>query len=304
MKIKEQNELKRLLYVAVTRAKNRLYLLGNAEAKKDGSACAKAGSNTFLGLLWPAVEHEFNHVLRRKPGVQQSLFDVAGPPVNTLRRLPANWRAPKLEHSVLWQPELYRSAASARTIRYEWVSDTGRHVGTVVHAIFRRMARDGAEAWTRERVTGMQPFISSELLRLGVPRSEERKAAAQVIRALDNTLASERGRWILAPHAEARSEWAIGGRIGDRLVNGIIDRVFRDEQNRVWVIDFKTSEHEGGEAEEFLAKEEARYRPQLESYATLLSRMMPGELHLGLYFPLLNAWREWSFVEEFAAPAV
>ena len=35
LSIKEEHELKRLFYVAVTRAKNRLYLLGNADARKD-----------------------------------------------------------------------------------------------------------------------------------------------------------------------------------------------------------------------------------------------------------------------------
>ena len=60
-----------------------------------------------------------------------------------LHRLPANWRAPQLDPSVQWHPELRRATASARKVTYEWVSDTSRHAGTVVHEILKRVAREG-----------------------------------------------------------------------------------------------------------------------------------------------------------------
>ena len=115
------------------------------------------------------------------------------------------------------------------------------------------------------------------------------------MQALRNTFASERGRWILQTHREARSEWAIAGRIQDQVITGAIDRIFRDEKDRVWIIDFKTSSHEGGRVEAFLSEEQRRYRTQLDNYATLLARMEKGPVWLGLYFPLLDGWREWQF---------
>ena len=51
---------------------------------------------------------------------------------------------------------------------------------------------------------------------------------------------------------------------------------------------------------EFLNEEQRRYQVQLENYATLLSRVEPGPIWLGLYFPLLDGWREWEFVERAA----
>lgn len=74
--------------------------------------------------------------------------------------------------------------------------------------------------------------------------------------------------------------------------------MFRDEEDRLWIIDFKTSAHEGGRLEWFLNEEQRRYRPQLENYATLISRLAKGPIWLGLYFPLLDGWREWQFEEE------
>ncbi len=300
LSLKENHELKRLFYVAVTRAKNRLFLLGNVKAKKDRSACNKAPSNTFLGLIWPTVADQFEGVLRRRHWHQTSLFSDDDQRGVVLRRLPAKWHAPRFAAGISWEPEFHRETPSARKISYEWVSDVGRHVGTVAHAVLKRIADEGIENWSPQRVSSLLPLFSSELLRLGVARSEEEKASAQVARAITNTLGSSRGRWILQAHEGARSEWAIGGRIGDKLISGTADRVFRDTEKRLWIVDFKTSEHEGGNVERFLREQERRYRPQLESYATLLSRLQPGPILLGLYFPLLDGWREWEFAEEAA----
>ena len=38
-----------------------------------------------------------------------------------------------------------------------------------------------------------------------------------------------------------------------------------------------------------------RYRAQLENYAEAIQRIDSRPIRLGLYFPLLRAWREWAF---------
>jgi ATP-dependent exoDNAse (exonuclease V) beta subunit len=134
-----------------------------------------------------------------------------------------------------------------------------------------------------------------ELLRLGVPASENTQAVEQVVRAVANALNSTRGRWLLEAHAEARSEYAVGGKLQDRLISGTVDRVFRAEDGRFWIVDFKNSDHKGGNRSAFLDEEQRRYTPQLETYATLLQRVAKGPIMLGLYFPLMDEWREWSF---------
>ena len=78
-----------------------------------------------------------------------------------------------------------------------------------------------------------------------------------------------------------------------RLIEGIIDRTFIDEQGSRWVVDFKTSTHEGGGLDAFLAEEVERYRPQLARYAALMQLYRPAErVSVALYFPLLRQWRE------------
>jgi hypothetical protein len=60
------------------------------------------------------------------------------------------------------------------------------------------------------------------------------------------------------------------------------------------VIDYKTSQHAGGSLDEFLDREVDRYRPQLHRYAQLARRLGPERVRVGLYFPLMRAWREWE----------
>lgn len=290
---REEHELKRLFYVGCTRAKNELYLFGSAKLKA-GSEVQRPWAGSFLRLIWENVAQDFESALRRSP-LQRALFAETPAEARTnLRRLPATWRPQRLARSVEWKPPYRQSVASLQTVTYEWVSDTARHIGTVTHSLLRRAA-GGSEV--------PRDLIAGELKRLGVPAAEEAEAVARVLRAVENTLGSERGRWALAEHAQSRWEWPIGGKVGDELVAGTIDRMFRDADGRLWIIDFKTSEHQGARLEKFLNEEQRRYRPQLESYATILSRMESGPIWLGLYFPLLDAWREWAFEESLALTA-
>jgi ATP-dependent helicase/nuclease subunit A len=302
LKQKEAHEVKRLFYVACTRARNELYLLGSVKRKKNRSECAKPPSGAFLGLIWDAVTEQFQSAVRQRVPVQQSLLSVeAGPARRQMSRLPDSWRSPRLDASVRWESALAHATASSHQVSYEWVNDPSRHAGTVVHDLLKRFAGQTAEEWSPAIQAALAPTVKAELLRFGVPHAQEPGASERVFRALKTTLQGSRGRWIMTPHAGARSEWAVAGRIQDRLVSGSIDRMFRDEQGRLWIIDFKTSEHLGGRLQKFLDEEQRRYRLQLESYATLVSRIESGPIWLGLYFPLLDAWREWPFAEEAAA---
>ena len=135
--------------------------------------------------------------------------------------------------------------------------------------------------------------VRAQLKRLGVPARDESRAVGVILEALRRTLTDARGRWVLsAAHREARSEWQLSGVTGGRLRSVKIDRSFIDERGVRWVIDFKTSAHEGGGLEAFLEQELQRYRPQLEGYAELAAAAGPEPVRAALYFPLLGAFRE------------
>jgi ATP-dependent helicase/nuclease subunit A len=86
-----------------------------------------------------------------------------------------------------------------------------------------------------------------------------------------------------------------------RVINIIIDRTFIDEYGTRWIIDFKTGSHAGGAEENFIATEVERYRPQLERYAQIMHQRERVPIALGLFFPLLGAWREWHHTSKWDA---
>ncbi len=175
---------------------------------------------------------------------------------------------------------------------FSWVGETQRQVGTIVHGYLARIAA-GTLAPGAEAIAAEHAAVLAQLARHGVPAAERAAAAALILRALTQSVADERGRWILDPaHRAAQGELALSGLSAGRLRTFVIDRTFIDAAGTRWAIDYKTSRHEGGGVEAFLDSEVERYRAQLAGYVELLAGLGPEPVRAGLYFPLLGAFRE------------
>jgi hypothetical protein len=113
--------------------------------------------------------------------------------------------------------------------------------------------------------------------------------------AMENLKLDPRADWLFSgDHKQVEREWHITGFENGRHVNVVIDRSFIDTNGVRWIVDFKFSRHQGADTESFLDNEQQRYCHQLEHYARITSAFGPEEVRLGLYFPLLKGWREWS----------
>jgi ATP-dependent exoDNAse (exonuclease V) beta subunit len=180
---------------------------------------------------------------------------------------------------------------------FDWAGETARRVGTLVHAELQVMdvgSSDDAAIRARE------PHFRRWLALHGVPADRLQQAASRVVAALVAVHRDPRGRWILQRWSEDVREHALSGYVHGEgrgqgeVVRVVLDRSFLDERGVRWVIDYKTSQHLGGHLEEFLDREVERYRPQLNRYAALAKKLGPEPVRLGLYFPLMRAWREWA----------
>ncbi|MGH9967318.1 MAG: PD-(D/E)XK nuclease family protein [Pyrinomonadaceae bacterium] len=145
-----------------------------------------------------------------------------------------------------------------------------------------------------EAFQALHPSFKSELESVGVPQEQINAAVKRVAEVLMQTLEDKRGRWLLGGKREAHCEWRFTDLLDGELVDVRIDRTFVDENGARWIIDYKTGTHEGGAREEFLDREQERYREQLERYAALMHMLDNRPVKLGLYFPLLKGSREWS----------
>ncbi len=290
----------RLLYVAATRAIDRLHLLGQAKPRAEGESVVPAvpDRRSLLFQLWPAVVTEFETAFKAQAAGNPAVATAPAPATATaplpIQRLPLAWRLPAPPPSAWSGVVVEAPRAELPPVEFEWASETIRHVGTMVHKVLQRIGREGLAAWDAARVRQLQPVFAQVLVEEGVPPAQRETAVARVERALLQTLDDPRGRWILdAGHAESRCELPLSGMLKGEIAQVILDRTFVDRDGSRWIIDYKTSAHEGGGVEEFLDRERVRYAPQLERYGLILAQMESRPIRLGLYFPLLGGWREW-----------
>jgi ATP-dependent exoDNAse (exonuclease V) beta subunit len=285
-RVKAANENIRLLYVACTRARRRLHLIGHAV--RDAKGVVRPQTGSLLDRLWPGLSEEERQRFteRFNAGATAEMADQI--PTVTLKRLPLGWSVP-----IIPEPLPLRDAPALREHpTYLWVGDTLRHVGTVVHAALQRIGQDGAERWDAAKVGANREVYRIALANLGTPPQELDSAVVRVEQALSQTLASSRGQWILASRSGAQCEYPVAGILDGDIVHGAVDRTFVDEHGVCWIVDYKTSDHQGGGLDYFLDEEQRRYRGQLERYAKLVATT-GSAVRLGLYFPLLDGWREW-----------
>ena len=120
-----------------------------------------------------------------------------------------------------------------------------------------------------------------------------RQAAAicsRIEEAVRKTLEDERGQWLVS--GEGHAELALSGLHEGELTSVIIDRVRIDSDNTHWIVDYKTSSHEGGNLTGFLQAEADRYRPQLARYSHVYASWSGTVARCALYFPLLGEFIE------------
>ena len=299
---KGHHEDGRVLYVAATRAIERLHLLGHAiVSEKNGvREPAPPPRTSLLSHLWRVVLPEFEKSSAcAVDGAQpDATADAAIPAAPVLQRLPLDWRLPDYPAAAAGGG---REAPAEETdvpprVEFAWVQEVTRHVGTVVHRALQRIGREGIDDWGTDRLGALRPLIAERLAEAGVPPARLEAAVARALEALARTLADGRGRWILdRHHADARAEYGLSGVVDGEFFSVILDRTFVDAADVRWIIDYKASSHEGGGLEEFLDRERDRYAAQLARYAALMRMIDARPIRLGLYFPLLGGWREWGY---------
>lgn len=281
----------RLLYVAATRAREQLHLLGHTGLDADTEKL-KPDGRSLLASLWPGVASEFEQSTP-VPATPETPSPVKMVP---FRRLPESWRLPQIPSTDWREAEHFgEPAVDELKLEFDWVGETARQVGSLVHRYLQRFGEEGIAGWNPARIRELRPAMERMLAYRGVAEELRGAAVDRVEAALLGVLTDERGRWIFSDHhAERRSEYALTARREGRVVNVVMDRTFVDAQGVRWIIDFKTSTHEGGGREEFLDREQERYRAQLEGYAEVFHRKEERPIRLGLYFPLLVGWRSWE----------
>jgi len=294
-KQQDAEELSRLLYVATTRAKERLYLFAEFHLTDEGEV-KQADKGTLAACM-----HEFVQAAPEIPIEPPDDGDDKGDvPADEggdwvqplIKRLPVGWSLPQTETAVA-TANRFEIAVPLEPVTFDWAGTLARHVGTVVHDVLEQVAKDNDQA---EQLSADSAQHARRLIDQGVAEADLKEGLERVQAALGNTLGDERGKWIVnSSHADAASELPVTVWERGRPVQRVIDRTFIDDKGDRWIIDYKTSSHSGGGLEAFLDNEVERYREQLQAYKAALTALYPeseAPVRLGLYFPALAEFRE------------
>lgn len=314
-KRRADEELKRLLYVACTRARQSLHLLGTATLGKSG---LRTDARSLLGVGWPALQPYFEREVLKNgesgdgdglatviafparkqhpDGLQIAAgadADMEVRPKLRLRRLPLdldfNPRTQNVTVTVTnideAEPRLERPHGSREA----------RQKGSVVHALLEQLSLgvplDSLEGVARLLLRNLA--YSGKALEDGI---------AEALAAVKQCASDADGAWILAAHAQAQSEASLTGWQEGALETMRPDRVFVAGatpralgEDHLWIVDYKMSAPAGDE--NFLPRQRETYAPQLARYARALREAQGIGLPVcfALYYPRiphLDWWPE------------
>ena len=285
---KDAHEKGRLLYVACTRARKSLHLVGNVEVSKDGESVRKPNSNTLLSLLWPAVESSylaaFESYVAPADGPAESIWLQP-----TLRRFDAPWSLPDLAPVPGQAHAPDDEVGSVYKVDYDWVGAEARLAGTIVHRWLQR-ATDAKVNLRLDALDDLRPASRRWLRELGAAPDSLDAIWERVETALHGVLGDEKGCWLV--QGDGAAELPLSGSVNGRIHSIVIDRVRIDDAGTHWIVDYKTSTHEGGQLQNFLQSECDRYREQLQKYAKIYGAFAGVIPRCALYFPMLREWVE------------
>ncbi len=283
-------EVDRLLYVAATRARHRLHLVGNVVVDPTTGEARSPVAGSLLSRLWnglpecekkpPAhgscvadVSVSANAMVRGKPLRRISLKGLAKlaaaqeradrPPDAMLARSP--WQA-----STPWRPEEGYDAV----------------MGTVTHAWLAHIGHNGPSKWAASQLQASLPIIAKQLTRAGVPTRHVAEAAQTVVETLLATLQDERGAWLLS-QANARREWSLIDAAGKLSV---VDFALSTQEGWL-IVDYKIGRpHPNEQVEAFIDRMRHQYGEQLRRYCAQVSALDGRPAKAALYFPRAAVW--------------
>jgi ATP-dependent exoDNAse (exonuclease V) beta subunit len=291
-------EQDRLLYVACTRARRSVHLIGHVAMSADGGEYHEPRKGTLLGSLWPMVRSQFEESFRERTSGAGKISPDGGtttpwklPVLKRLAPCAVLARPPDLPVTLTSVDD--RAAAGAdQQVDYDWVGSIARHAGTILHRWLHRIAAGRLQV-DAARTSCLLPAARNLAMELGVPLQDIDAVCGRAIQALRGILGDDKGGWIL--HGPGHAEMPVTGVWHDRIVSIVIDRVRIDDAGVHWIIDYKASTHEGAGLDFFLRQETERYRQQLAKYAFLYRNLIAApevSVRTALYFPLLQEFRE------------
>jgi ATP-dependent exoDNAse (exonuclease V) beta subunit len=317
---RERQEMRRILYVAATRAREELHFFARPEYRQGADGFELSDPReSMLQTAWPAFEAEIEQQFAAWKVAQEDAVvdEIAAGAANVLempepqvvrdegnrqgpRRLPADWSA--VEGEAAGRAAQAPIAGQGRLYERHEGGLVSRALGRAVHVLLQHAAMLRTEqTWdaVRTALERLRPRVTAEIRAAGIVPGYAARIAERALAIAVEATRNESGRWILEPREEAESEVRWAGVAGGAVRTVQADRVFKagDEPLTVsgdvwWIVDYKTAHEEDVE----LADLRRRFAPQLEAYARVLRNLRGAEAKVsaGLYYPRMGKLDWWE----------
>jgi ATP-dependent helicase/nuclease subunit A len=321
---REKQEMRRILYVAATRAREELHLfaLPAYKTKADGTRTLAEPLNCLLATAWPALAGEirsrfddWNDSAQTVESVVQALAAAAednllvmpAPLKPTfLRRLPPELESAAVTSIGPTSPATVIGLGEAESYQRHEGGLSSRALGNAVHKLLEQLARLRSTLdWdsTRAEFESFRPRIVAAIRASGISPTRAETIASQAFEIAGQAWNDPIGQWILSPHTDAANESGWAGVISGNLRQVRVDRLFRAGReplapgdDALWIIDYKTAHPDMKDPSSALATLRAAFAPQLALYASLLRTLHPAgaPIRAGLYYPRISAFDWWE----------
>ena len=322
---RESQEMRRIFYVAATRAREELHLFARPEFKreKDGSLALAEPKNSLLSTAWAALETEIRlsfdewKALTAESSTIESLAAEATeeigaisprPSTTRIRRLPPDYLAPR-DDSAGGSSDEPLVGAGRLYERHEG-GLLSRALGKAVHMLLQQLAQLAVTQPLEKALAALpqfQPRAASEVRAIGIDALQANRIASQALTIALQAAADPVGQWILAPHEDAANEVRWAGVVAGNLRTVQVDRIFRAggaplmpagaaSRDTWWIIDYKTAQEDGLDPAAALPELRRTFASQLEAYAKVLRNLRgaDADVRAGLYYPRMKLMDSWE----------
>lgn len=255
-KLQSNHELTRLLYVAMTRAKSKIYLLGHKKQAKK-----KPRSGTLLFLLWDQYQLYFEQLEPLNPLQQQnSLATITNTNPTPAKIFPPLLRQTAIKTPIPSHPPTGEFVQLDNTLTRQYQAS----IGTLIHRYLEHHQ-------LKNTLIPDKKVLTSHLGSLGLPNQQLALAITQIQVQLSHLLKADFYPWLFANRDSTQVELALFfNKTGTAKTQKIIlDRVFI-AKGVLHIIDYKTNQLQPGENETaFLARMQLEYQAQMQQYAKI-----------------------------------